>query len=107
MEERYSHREPSARPGVLHLQNPEALMTRYFFHLREGEKLTKDTDGVLLPHLEGAIDTAKLRAQSLVDDAARSGRSILWGTEYEVEDENGRLALVLPLSHFVEVAQAA
>jgi hypothetical protein len=82
-------------------------MTRYFFHLREGEKLTKDVDGVVLPHLEGAIDTAKLRARSLVDDAARCGRPILWGTEYEVEDEDGRLALVLPLSHFVEIGRAA
>jgi hypothetical protein len=96
-----------AAPEFFTCKNPEAPMTRYFFHLREGEKLTKDTDGVLLPHLEGAIDTAKLRAQSLVDTAARSGRPILWGTEYEVEDEDGRLALVLPLSHFVEVAQAA
>ncbi|HVW57092.1 MAG TPA: hypothetical protein VHC00_15530 [Rhizobiaceae bacterium] len=83
------------------------MTTRYFFHLREGDKLTKDSKGVLLPHLEGAIDTAKLRAFSLVDAAARSGRPILWGTEYEVEDEDGRLALVLPLSHFVEVARAA
>lgn len=82
-------------------------MTRYFFHLREGDRIVRDVKGTVLPHLEGAIDNAKSLAQELVDRAARSGRSIAWGTEYEVEDEEGRLALILPLSHFVEVARAA
>ena len=82
-------------------------MTRYFFHLREGERLTLDKTGTPLPNLVGAIDEAKSRAGALVDQAARSGRSVGWGTEYEVEDEHGHLALILPLSQFVEVARAA
>jgi hypothetical protein len=60
-----------------------------------------------LPNLESAIETAKSRANDLVDRAARSGRAIVWGTEYEVEDASGRLVMVLPLSHFVEIAKAA
>jgi hypothetical protein len=80
---------------------------RYFFHLREGDKLIRDGAGMPLPNLESAIETAKSRANDLVDKAARSGRAIVWGTEYEVEDASGRLVMVLPLSHFVEIAKAA
>jgi hypothetical protein len=80
---------------------------RYFFHLREGERLTRDAAGMHLPNLEGAIDAAKARANALVDRAASSGRAIAWGTEYEVEDASGRLVMVLPLSHFVEIGKAA
>ncbi|MBN9075000.1 MAG: hypothetical protein J0H84_02110 [Rhizobiales bacterium] len=80
---------------------------RYFFHLREGERLTRDAAGISLPDLESAIGAAKARANALVDRAARSGRAIVWGTEYEVEDAAGRLVMVLPLSHFVEIGQAA
>ena len=80
---------------------------RYFFHLREGDRLTRDATGTHLPDLESAIDAAKARAGALVDKAARSGRAIAWGTEYEVEDSSGRLVMVLPLAHFVEIAKAA
>ncbi|OJU05392.1 MAG: hypothetical protein BGN87_15555 [Rhizobiales bacterium 65-79] len=80
---------------------------RYFFHLREGERLTRDAAGISLPDLESAIGAAKARANALVDRAARSGRAIVWGTEYEVEDAAGRLVMVLPLSHFVEISKAA
>ena len=80
---------------------------RYFFHLREGERLTRDAAGISLPDLESAIGAAKARANALVDRAARSGRAIVWGTEYEVEDSSGRLVMVLPLAHFVEIAKAA
>ena len=80
-------------------------MTRYFFHLRQGDRLKRDRRGVPLPHLGGAIATAKTLADGLVRKAALSGRSIPWGTEYEVEDAEGRLALILPLSHFVEVSR--
>jgi hypothetical protein len=76
---------------------------QYFFHLREGNRLTKDGAGAHLPNLESAIDAAKRKANALVDKAARAGRAIQWGTEYEVEDASGRLVMVLPLSHFVEV----
>ena len=80
---------------------------RYFFHLREGDRLTRDAAGTHLPDLESAIGAAKARASALVDKAARSGRAIAWGTEYEVEDSAGRLVMVLPLAHFVEIAKAA
>ncbi len=80
---------------------------RYFFHLREGETLTRDEVGLHLSDLKSAIDAAKLQANALVDNAARSGRSIGWGTEYEVEDEAGQLVLILPLAHFVEIGRAA
>jgi hypothetical protein len=53
---------------------------RYFFHLREGDRLTKDAAGTHLPDLESAIDAAKARASALVDKAARSGRANAWGT---------------------------
>jgi hypothetical protein len=79
----------------------------YYFHLREGDSLTRDAAGTPLPDLESAIDTAKTRANDLVERAARSGRGIVWGTEYEVEDASGRLVMVLPLSHFVEIGKAA
>lgn len=80
---------------------------RYFFHLREGNSLTRDAAGTHLPDLVSAIATAKSRANALVDKAARSGLAIEWGTEYEVEDAAGRLVMVLPLSHFVEIGKAA
>jgi hypothetical protein len=80
---------------------------RYFFHLREGERLTRDAVGVHLPDLVSAINAAKARASTLVDKAGGSGRAIVWGTEYEVEDASGRLVMVLPLAHFVEVGKAA
>ncbi|MGN6466700.1 MAG: DUF6894 family protein [Rhizobiaceae bacterium] len=80
---------------------------RYFFHLREGDRLTRDAAGAPLPDLTSAIDAAKRRAAEFVDKAALTGRAIQWGTEYEVEDAAGRLVMVLPLSHFVEIGRAA
>jgi hypothetical protein len=80
---------------------------RYFFHLREGDKVTRDAAGAHLPDIESAIAAAKARANALVDQAACSGRAIVWGTEYEVEDGAGRLVMVLPLAHFVEIGKAA
>lgn len=80
---------------------------RYFFHLREGDTVIMDRVGLHLSDLKSAIDAAKSQANALVVKAARSGRSINWGTEYEVEDDAGKLVLVLPLSHFVEIAKAA
>lgn len=82
-------------------------MTRYFFHLREGGKLTRDVTGTVLPGLEDAIEHAKRLAFALIDRAGAAGRAILEDTAYEVEEGAGRLALVLPLSHFVEVSAAA
>jgi hypothetical protein len=50
------------------------MMPRFFFHVRDGDKLTRDVEGADFPHLEAAQDDAKTAArQMLAEQIDRDG----------------------------------
>ncbi len=65
-------------------------MPRFYFHVRDGDRLTRDADGADLP----SLDTARAKAAAAVREAAsrllRPGQD-LSGRRFEIADESGRV----------------
>jgi hypothetical protein len=79
----------------------EVAMGRFYFHLRNGDKLLPDDDGVDLPDFSAAKREAVLAARELLAEAIRSGRQKV-PDAFVIADESGRtldtilLATLLP-----------
>jgi hypothetical protein len=79
----------------------EVVMGRFYFHLRDGDKLLPDDDGVDLPDFSAAKREAVLAARELLAEAIRSGRQKV-PDAFVIADESGRtldtvlLAALLP-----------
>jgi hypothetical protein len=79
----------------------EVVMGRFYFHLRSGDKLLPDDDGVDLPDFSAAKREAVLAARELLAEAIRSGRQKV-PDAFVIADESGRtldtvlLATLLP-----------
>jgi hypothetical protein len=79
----------------------EVAMGRFYFHLREGDKLRHDDEGVDLPDFSAAKREALLAARELLAEAIRSGRQRV-PDAFVIADESGRtldtvlLAALLP-----------
>jgi hypothetical protein len=76
-------------------------MGRFYFHLRAGDELTRDEEGVDLPDFSAAQREALLSARELLAEAIKSGRPTV-PEAFVIADEEGRmidivlLAAVLP-----------
>jgi Domain of unknown function (DUF6894) len=81
----------------------EVAMGRFYFHLRDGDKLRPDDEGVDLPDFSAAKREAVLAARELLAEAIRSGRQKV-PDAFVIADESGRtldtvlLAALLPES---------
>jgi hypothetical protein len=79
----------------------EVAMGRFYFQLRNGDKLLPDDDGVDLPDFSAAKREAVLAARELLAEAIRSGRQKV-PDAFVIADESGRtldtilLATLLP-----------
>ncbi len=49
-------------------------MARFYFHIRKGEALLEDDEGLDLPDLNAAREQALLSAREVVADAVKFGR---------------------------------
>ena len=70
-------------------------MTRFYFHIRDGEELLKDATGVELPSVEAAREEALASARDFLADEIRHGAQ-LDTRRFEVWDEEGVPHFILP-----------
>jgi hypothetical protein len=76
-------------------------MSRYFFHVRNGDDVLIDTDGVVLNDLHAVIARSLATARKILSDEALAG-SMPMNKRVEVEDEDGTLVHSLPFVNAVE-----
>jgi hypothetical protein len=76
-------------------------MGRFYFHVRAGDELTPDDEGMDLPDLSAAKREALLGARELLVEAIKSGKQTV-PDAFVIADDDGRaldtvsLAAVLP-----------
>ncbi|WP_105383517.1 DUF6894 family protein [Neorhizobium alkalisoli] len=64
-------------------------MARYYFHLREGEVLIEDLDGVEVANLEAAKSEAREAMRENIAEHLTAGRQLTF-TSIEIRDELGQ-----------------
>lgn len=74
-----------------------ACGVRYYFHIRDRDRMIADEEGVELPSLATAIQEATLAARALLADAAADGDDISHQV-IEVTDTEGIVVHELSLS---------
>jgi hypothetical protein len=74
-----------------------SAMPKYFFHVTDGERSTKDLDGVELSDRSAAAREAKEMADTLLTGSLVTRQEWL-GWCIEVHDEDGQRVLSLPIS---------
>jgi hypothetical protein len=65
-------------------------MPRYFFHVREGADISRDTEGQELPNVEAARQEAVSANREILGEKLLHGGS-LNGRTIEIADETGRV----------------
>jgi len=71
-------------------------MTRYFFHIRDGETLIEDPDGEECQSVADARSEAILSARDLLAKRLKSG-DILDGQKIEITTGDGHVVAIVPL----------
>ncbi len=69
-------------------------MPRYFFHVREGSDLSRDTEGQILPNAEAARREAISSGREMVGEKLLHGGA-LSSRQIEIVDETGRVVDVV------------
>jgi hypothetical protein len=68
-------------------------MPRYFFNIRDGERVKEDPEGIDLDSLSAVENEAMTSAKEIIAEALLSGRPTPLGHSFEVFDEDGSLIL--------------
>ena len=71
-------------------------MRRFYFHLKAGDELIPDEDGIELPSIDEAKREAILGARELLADAIKNGKPKV-PEAFVIADEAGRTLDVVPL----------
>ena len=71
-------------------------MPRYYFHIRDGNGVTEDREGIELPGIDAARPEALKRACRIWSE--RPPESTDNDEMFEVADETGRIVLTVPFS---------
>ena len=71
-------------------------MARFYFHLKDGEELLTDDDGVDLPDVSHAKHEAIQSARELLAEAIKTGRPEV-PEAFVISDEAGRTLFELPM----------
>jgi len=74
-------------------------MTRYFFHIRDGDSLVLDEDGCELPNLAAAKREALQSAGDLLRQAKRNRIFASETPHIEVRDDAGDQLVTQPVHH--------
>lgn len=80
-------RNRTRRPGGPWYARPVPL---FYFHVRDGERLTPDPDGAELPGLDAARENAAAAVREAVCSPAAAGRD-LSRRRFEIADGSGRV----------------
>jgi hypothetical protein len=67
-----------------------ATMARFYFHMRTGDRIERDTEGAELPNLEAARTEALLSAREILADAIKAPRQPKLMDCFVIADEKGR-----------------
>lgn len=70
-------------------------MPLYFFHIRQGEHLDLDEEGIDLPSSDAAHDEALLAAREMVAEFIREGE-VIDGMTFEITDADGDIIATVP-----------
>ncbi len=77
-------------------------MTRYFFHLRQGDQMLQDIEGQELRDADEAWEAVKAAAASLMNHEFE--HPVNWAeTVFEVQDEAGEIVMEFPCLEAVEL----
>jgi hypothetical protein len=72
-------------------------MARFYFHLRAGDELTPDDEGIELPDFSAAQREAVLAAREILAEAIKNGKSEV-AEAFVIADEAGRELDTVPLA---------
>jgi hypothetical protein len=72
-------------------------MTRFYFHLSEGDQLVTDDQGLELPDFSAAQREAELAAREVLAEAIKSGKPEV-AEAFVIADEAGRELGTVPLA---------
>ncbi len=72
-------------------------MGRFYFHLRAGDGLIRDDEGVDLPDTAAARHEAILAARELLAEAIKDGKPTV-PDAFVIMDEGGRTVDIVPLA---------
>jgi 1-acyl-sn-glycerol-3-phosphate acyltransferase len=72
-------------------------MARFYFHLRDGDKLVLDPEGTDLPDLDAAKREALLAARDILSDAIKAGKPKV-PDAFVIAEEVGRKLAIVPLA---------
>jgi hypothetical protein len=70
-------------------------MPRYYLHIKDGDRLIKDQEGVELPSVLSAKREAEHAAREILAAKVRAG-DIIDGQEFEIADARGNRMLTIP-----------
>jgi hypothetical protein len=79
------------------------MMPRFFFHVRDGDKLTQDVEGADFPHLEAAQDEAKTAAREMLAEQIDSAGTLNRNQQFEICDEAGKLLATVPFTDTIKL----
>jgi len=71
-------------------------MPRYYRHIRQGDQLIEDPDGIEHPDLDAARTEAIDGIRDLIGEAIRHGRDDWLGDAIVITDETGRELMTIP-----------
>lgn len=72
-------------------------MSRYFFHIEDGEEQIKDLEGIELEGLDAVRDEALQSARELMSEGILNGRQSD-GRRFVVTDEGGVIVAEIPFA---------
>ena len=79
------------------------LMTKYFFHKRDGSELVEDEEGTDLPDLEAARNEAILAAREMMAEMVLEGK-VVDGQQFEITSEDGSTVDIVTFKSAIKLA---
>lgn len=70
-------------------------MPKYYFHIRDGDKLEHDDLGTEFASVEHAVSDAKLAARGMMAEMLMAGEH-LNGQEFEITDDRATVVATVP-----------
>ena len=86
--------------------NPATLMSAYYFHIRDNGVLINDPDGLELPDLDAVRAECKRVVVSVLEEEQMDDQRSA-NREFQIEDETGRIVLVVPFRSAVSRVRTA
>lgn len=78
-------------------------MPLFYFHIRDGDTLIEDLEGIDLPGLEDARFEALQGARTILAEKVKAG-AVIDGQRIEIMDDTGELRAVLPMRAAIRLA---